>query len=61
MNKNVMNENGFAFRFALKQRHKGTRKWPILCISRRGTARGKHLNPSLIGQVRPIWIQTDIY
>ena len=23
-------KNGFALRLALKQRHKGTRKWPIL-------------------------------
>ena len=25
-------KNGFALRLALKQRHKGTRKWPISCI-----------------------------
>ena len=25
-------KNGFALRLALKQRHKGTRKWPIVCI-----------------------------
>ena len=26
-------QNGFRLRLALKQRHKGTRKWPISCDS----------------------------
>ena len=29
-NKSQFHKNGFALRLALKQRHKGTRKWPIL-------------------------------
>ena len=28
-NQGHFHKNGFAFRLALKQRHKGTRKWPI--------------------------------
>ena len=29
-NQSHFQKNGFALRLALKQRHKGTRKWPIL-------------------------------
>ena len=29
-NQSHFHKNGFALRLALKQRHKGTRKWPIL-------------------------------
>ena len=28
VNQSHFHKNGFALRFALKQRHKGTRKWP---------------------------------
>ena len=28
-NQSHFHKNGFALRLALKQRHKGTRKWPI--------------------------------
>ena len=31
-NKSHFQKNGFALRLALKQRHKGTRKWPIAYI-----------------------------
>ena len=31
-NQSHFNKNGFALRLALKQRHKGTRKWPIADI-----------------------------
>ena len=30
-NQSHFHKNGFALRLALKQRHKGTRKWPIVC------------------------------
>ena len=30
-NQTHFHKNGFALRLALKQRHKGTRKWPIEC------------------------------
>ena len=29
-NQSHFHKNGFALRLALKQRHKGTRKWPIV-------------------------------
>ena len=32
-NQSHFHKNGFAFRLALKQRHKGTRKWPIETVS----------------------------
>ena len=32
-NQSHFHNNGFAFRLALKQRHKGTRKWPIAIAS----------------------------
>ena len=31
-NKSHFHKNGFALRLALKQRHKGTRKWPIIPV-----------------------------
>ena len=31
-NQSHFHKNGFALRLALKQRHKGTRKWPIECL-----------------------------
>ena len=33
-NQSHFHKNGFALRLALKQRHKGTRKWPIVFVSR---------------------------
>ena len=33
-NQSHFHNNGFALRLALKQRHKGTRKWPIACVVR---------------------------
>ena len=35
-NQSHFHENGAALRLALKQRHKGTRKWPIMYIGLRG-------------------------
>ena len=31
VNQSRFHKNSFALRLALKQRHKGTRKWPIAC------------------------------
>ena len=32
-NQSHFHKNGFALRLALKQRHKGARKWPILVVT----------------------------
>ena len=40
-NQSHFHENGFALRLALKQRHKGTRKWPTEAIE--DTSMHKHL------------------
>ena len=32
-NQSHSHKNGFALRLASKQRHKGTRKWSILCVT----------------------------
>ena len=39
-NQSHFHENGFALRLALKQRHKGTRKWPTEAIE--DTSMHKH-------------------
>ena len=49
-NQSHFHKNGFALRLALKQRHKGTRKWPIHC-----TLKWRHLI------VRQWLIDSDIH
>ena len=40
-NQSHFHKNGFALRLALKQRHKGTRKWPILFHTMAGADPGE--------------------